>query len=63
MVGNCSSTVWAVNEADEVVSPGATLKVRPVDTDHGAVNNFYACKQPVMSELSDLVSTGFTVLK
>ena len=64
MAGNGGSTAGAVNEADEVVSPLVThTQVRPVDTDHGAVNNFYDDKQPVRIELSDLVSTGFTVLK
>ena len=64
MAGNGGGTTGAVNEDDEVVSPVAThTQVRPVATVHGAVNNFHDCKQPVMIALSDLVSTGFTVLQ
>ena len=53
---------WAVNEDNENISPVATLKVRPVDTDHGAVTGFrdYQLTSPVA--LTDLVSTEFTVL-
>ena len=47
----------------EVVGPVATLKMRPVDTAHGTVNGLYGHKQLSMADLSDLVSTEFTVLK
>ena len=56
-------TAWAVHGDDEVVGPGATLKVRPVDTAHGTVSGFHGYRQPVMIALSDLVSTEYTVLK
>ena len=56
-------TAWAVNEDDEVVSPVATLKVRPVDTAHGAVTGFIDYKQGATTNLSNLVSAEFTLLK
>ena len=55
-------TAWAVNGDNETISPVATLKVRPVDTHHGAITGFrdYQLASPV--NLTDLVSTEFTVL-
>ena len=55
-------TAWAVNGDGEIISPVAALKVRPVDTAHGAVASFrdYQLATPV--DLTNLVSTEFTVL-
>ena len=41
----------------------AVLKVRPVDTAHGSATGFIDYKQESTTDLSNLVSTEFTVLK
>lgn len=53
--------VWAINDDDEVISPIATLKVRPLNTAYGAVIGFqdYQLTSPV--DLDDLTITEFTV--
>ena len=56
-------TAWAVNGGDEVISPVTTLKVRPVDTVHGAITGFRDYKLTSGVALTDLVSTEYTVLK
>ena len=55
-------TAWAINDLDEVISPAATLKVRPIDTFHGPVTGFqdYLLTAPV--NLDDLTTVQFTVL-
>lgn len=55
-------TAWAINDLNEVVSPVATLKVRPIDTFHGPVTGFrdYLLTAPV--ELDNLATVQFTVL-
>ena len=55
-------TAWAVNGDGEVVSPVAALKVRPVDTDRGAVAGFLDYQLASLVDLTNLVSTEFTVL-
>ena len=55
-------TAWAVNEDNENISPVAMLKVRPVDTDHGAVTGFLDYQLSSQVDLTDLISTEFTVL-
>ena len=55
-------TAWAVNKNNENISPVATLKVRPVDTHHGAITNFRDYQLASAVTLTDLVSTEFTVL-
>jgi len=51
------------NEDDETISPVATLKLRPLDTEHGAVTGFRDYRLNSTVDLSDLVSTRFTALK
>ena len=53
----------SVHGDDEVVGSVAALKVRPVDTAHGAVTGFIDYKQATTTNLSNLVSTEFTVLE
>ena len=55
-------TAWAVNEDNENISPVATLKVRPVDTNHGAITGFRDYQLTSGVALTDLISTEFTVL-
>ncbi|MCE2467259.1 MAG: hypothetical protein J4G06_04480, partial [Caldilineaceae bacterium] len=54
-------TAWAINEDDEVISPVATLEVRPSDAANTAtaVTDYLNAAQTV----EDLVVTRFTVLK
>ena len=61
--GTCTSTAWAINGDDEIISPVATLKVRPVDTVHGAITGFRDAQLASPVVLTDLVSTEYTVLK
>ena len=56
-------TAWAVNKNNENISPVATLKVRPVDTIHGAITGFRDYRLTSTVDLTDLVSTEYTVLK
>ena len=51
------------NEDDETISPVATLKLRPLDTEQGAVTGFRDYRLNSTVDLSDLVSTRFTALK
>ena len=60
--GTYTITVWAVNGDNETISPVATLKVRPIDTDHGAVTGFRDYQLTSGVALTDLISTEFTVL-
>ena len=61
--GTYTITAWAVNDDDEIISPVTTLKVRPVDTVHGAIAGFRDYKLTSGVALTDLVSTEYTVLK
>ena len=62
---------WAINDDDEVISPIATLKVRPKDTDRDDVSNFQdylnnlagATEAANIVAVDDLTTTEFTVLK
>lgn len=54
---------WAVNEDDEVISPIATLEVRPVDTDHGDLTDFQDYQLAAAGTVTGLVTTQFTVDK
>jgi hypothetical protein len=58
-------SAWAVNDDDEVISPVAKLKVRPKDTDRGAIpgNNRFGHYVGSRTPLTDLTTTEFTVLK
>ncbi|MDE0672773.1 MAG: hypothetical protein OXH72_13635 [Caldilineaceae bacterium] len=64
-------TAWAINEDDEVISPVATLKVRPKDTARGTFDTFVDYLTPDTDdsgagnpvEITDLTTTEFTVLK
>ncbi len=64
-------SAWAVNDDDEVISPVAKLKIRPKDTDRGAVTGFKDYMSPDTTgdqiadavNLNDLTTTEFTVLK
>ena len=56
-------TAWAVNGDNEIISPVATLKVRPVDTDQGTITGFRDYQLASAVALTDLVSTAYTVLK
>ena len=61
--GTCTITAWAINGDDEIISPVATLKVRPVDTVHGAITGFRDAQLASPVVRTDLVSTEYTVLK
>lgn len=54
-------TAWAVNKDGEVISPVAELKVRPKDTVQGQVTDFRDYRNN--TDLADLATTEFTVLK
>ena len=54
---------WAVNEDDEVISPIATLEIRPIDTAHGDVADFQDYKLGAAVAVTSLVTTQFTVEK
>ena len=60
-------SAWAINDDDEVISPVVKLKVRPTDTDRGAIPNegfrdyLTATIQP--TALTGLTTTEFTVIK
>ena len=54
---------WAVNDDDEVISPIATLKVRPVDTDRGDVATGFVDYKTTGVAVNGLVTTQFTVIK
>ena len=53
---------WAVNEDDEVISPIATLEIRPIDTERGTVATFTDYLNAEGSQDS-VVTTQFTVIK
>ena len=55
---------WAINDDDEVISPTVTLKVRPKDTDRGAVTGFIDYKlTAALTDAINITTTEFTVLK
>ena len=54
---------WALNDDDEVISPTVTLEVRPRDTDQGPTTGFEDYKLSGTVDLSDLITTEFTILK
>ena len=54
---------WAVNEDDEVISPIATLKVRPVDTARGDQATGFIDYKTTGGAVNGLVTTLFTVDK
>ena len=54
-------SAWAINDADEVISPVVKLKVRPKDTARGDIANFQDYK--TVAEIDSLTTTEFTVLK
>ncbi|MYC63328.1 MAG: hypothetical protein F4X16_10950 [Caldilineaceae bacterium SB0661_bin_34] len=55
-------TAWAINEDDEVISPVATLKVRPKDTERSGTVTVTDYKMTAAG-IDGLTTTEFTVLK
>jgi len=61
-------SAWAVNDDDEVISPVASLKVRPIDTDRGDISDFQdylnnSGGSGTTVAVTTLTETEFTVLK
>ena len=54
---------WAVNEDDEVISPTATLEVRPVDTARGDIDTGFVDYKTTGVAVNGVVTTQFTVIK
>ena len=52
----CTIMARTVNEDDATIGPVAALKLRPLDTDQGAVTGFRACRLHSVADLSDLLS-------
>ena len=56
-------SAWAINDDDEVISPVVKIQVRPRDTARAPLTNFRDYKVTEDTNLADLTTTEFTVLK
>ncbi len=63
--GTYTIMAWAVNNDNEVISPVATLKVRPRDVHRGDIDDFEDYQHPRDTQVAidDLVTTEFMILK
>ena len=63
--GTYTIMAWAVNDDNEVISPVATLRLRPRDVHRGDIDDFEDYQHPKDTQVAvdDLVTTEFMILK